>query len=158
MTKIKNIQELKEIIKDLKDKKIVTTNGTFDIIHGAHLRLLQKAKSLGDILIIFLNSDLSVKKNKGKNRPIIPEQERAEMLASLESVDYIILFDEDKPLKLLTEIKPNFHVKGGSFIEERIKEEKDLLESWNGQFKNFELEEGYSTTNIIEKILKTYKD
>ena len=158
MTKIKNIQELKEIIKDLKDKKIVTTNGTFDIIHGAHLRLLQKAKSLGDILIIFLNSDLSVKKNKGKNRPIIPEQERAEMLASLESVDYIILFDEDKPLKLLTELKPNFHVKGGSFIEERIKEEKDLLESWNGQFKNFELEEGYSTTNTIEKILKTYKD
>lgn len=157
MNKIKTLEELKEIIEDLEDKKIVTTSGTFDILHQAHTQVLQKAKSLGDILIIFLNSDISVKKNKGRNRPIIPERERAEMLAALESIDYIVLFDEDKPINLLKELQPNFHVKGGSFIEERIKEEKDLLESWGGEFKNFNLEEGFSTTNIIEKILKTYK-
>jgi len=141
-------------LPNLKDKIVVTTNGTFDILHIAHVNLLQKAKKLGDILIVLINSDASVKRNKGQNRPIITEQERAEMLASLSCVDYVMIFDEDKPLDLISKIKPNIHVKGGSFIEERIKEERDLLAQWGGEFKNFELEKGYSTTNIIEKILK----
>ena len=159
-SKIKSINELKSIVEALKkqNKVIVTTNGTFDIMHLAHLRLLEKAKSLGDILIILANSDSSVKTYKGDKRPIIPEQERAEFLSYLKDVDYITIFSETNPLSLLKEIKPNIHVKGGSFIPERIKEEKELLESWNGEFKTFNLEEGYSTTNVIQKVLDTYQN
>lgn len=157
--KIKTLKELNEIIQTLKhqNKTIVTTNGTFDLLHIIHLKLLKKAKTLGDILIVLLNSDSSVKKNKGEKRPILPEQERAEILASLECVDYVIIFPETTPLKILKQLQPHIHVKGGSFLPERIQEEKSLLESWNGQFKTFPLEEGYSTTNIIDKILKIYK-
>lgn len=142
----------KEQIPNFQNKTIVTTNGTFDILHLAHVHLLQKAKQQGDILIVLINSDASVKRNKGDSRPIVPEKERADMLASLNCVDYVIIFDEDKPLNLLSTIKPNIHVKGGSYIPERIKEEQDLLNSWNGKFKNFELEEGLSTTKIIERV------
>jgi len=156
--KIKSQEEIARIVKELKEdgKIIVTTNGSFDILHYAHVNLLEKAKNEGDVLIVLLNSDASVKRNKGKNRPIIPENERAGMLASLESVDYVVLFDEDKPLRLIEKIKPNKHVKGGTFIPERIKEEKDLLAQWGGEFKSFELEEGFSTTNIINRILEKY--
>jgi len=154
-----NNNDLKELLKTFKqkNKKIVTTNGSFDLIHRAHIQLLKKAKVLGDILIVLLNLDASVKKNKGKDRPIIPEQERAEMLASLKYVDYVIIFEEDTPLSILKELLPDIHVKGGSFLPERTKAEKELLESWGGEFKTFELEEGYSTTNIIKKILNIYK-
>ena len=158
-TKIKDISELKIIAENLRhqNKRIVTTNGTFDVLHAAHINLLKKAKSQGDVLIVLLNSDSSVKKNKGQDRPIIPERERAEMLASLDSVDHVIIFDEDRPLKMLEELKPHIHVKGGSWDLERIEEERNLLETWSGKLKTFDLEEGYSTTNIIEKILKTHK-
>jgi len=157
-SKLKSKEEVVRIVKSLKEqnKKIVTTNGTFDILHIAHLRLLEKAKSLGDVLIVLVNSDSSVKRFKGDKRPIISGQERAEFLSYLKDVDYITIFSEDKPIELLKEIKPNIHVKGGSFIPERIKEEKELLESWNGQFRAFDLEEGYSTTNIIQKILNIH--
>ncbi len=156
--KIKTHQEIKEIVANLKNqsKTIITTNGSFDILHYAHINLLEKAKQEGDILIILLNSDSSIKKNKGENRPIIPQQERADMLAALSCVDYVVIFDEDKPLNLLEIIKPAKHIKGGSFIPERIKQEQELLAQWSGEFKNFELEEGFSTTNIIDKILKNY--
>jgi D-glycero-beta-D-manno-heptose 1-phosphate adenylyltransferase len=154
--KIKTKDQIKEIAETLRkqSKKIVTTNGSFDILHYAHVNLLEKAKQEGDVLIVLINSDSSIRKFKGENRPIIPENERAIMLSALQSVDYVVIFNEDKPLNLLKIIKPNTHVKGGSFIELRIKEEKDLLESWGGKFKNFELEEGFSTTNIINKILE----
>ena len=157
-SKIKTRSELKQIVESLKKqhKKIITTNGTFDILHVAHLRLLKKAKSLGDILIVLINSDSSVKRFKGDKRPIIPERERAEALSCLDSVDFVTIFSEDTPLDTLKVIKPDIHVKGGSFIPEKIKEEKELLESWNGKFKSFDLEQGYSTTNIIQKILDTY--
>jgi len=157
--KIKTQKEIGEIAAELREqgKIIITTNGSFDILHYAHIDLLEKAKKEGDILIALLNSDSSVRKNKGENRPIIPEQERARMLASLEVVDYVVIFDEDTPLNLLEKIKPNKHIKGGSFIPERIKEEQDLLARWGGEFKNFELEEGFSTTNIINKILENGK-
>lgn len=158
--KIKTQQEIKEIVDNLKkqEKKIITTNGTFDIIHAAHVRLLEKAKSLGDILIVLLNSDASVRRNKGPNRPIIPEKERIEIIASLDSVDYVLIFDDDKPLRILKEIKPHIHVKGGSWDASRLEEERSLLESCDGELKTFELEKGYSTTSIIKKILDVYKD
>jgi rfaE bifunctional protein nucleotidyltransferase chain/domain len=155
--KIKSQEELSEIVERIKqeDKTIVTTNGSFDILHSAHANLLHQAKQEGDILIVLLNSDSSIKKNKGPTRPVIPQDERAKMLSALESTDYIIIFEEDTPLKLLELIKPDKHVKGGSFIESRINEEKSLLESWDGKFIPLPLEQGLSTTNIIDNILKS---
>ena len=154
--KIKTRQEIQEIAKILREKgnKIVTTNGSFDILHFAHIKILQEAKRQGEKLVVLLNSDESIKRFKGSQRPIIPEKERAGMLASLECVDYVVIFNQDKPLELIEDIKPHIHAKGGSFIEERIKEEKQLLERWGGEFKNFELEEGFSTTNIINTVLE----
>ena len=152
--KIKSNEEIIWISKRLKDegKRIVTTNGSFDILHSAHLHILEKARKQGDVLIVLLNSDNSIKKLKGESRPIIPERERAEMLAGLECVDYVSVFDDDNPLNLLRDLRPDVHVKGGSLNENRIAEEKKLLSEWNGEFKNFELENEKSTTNIIDKI------
>lgn len=159
MQKIKTSEEIEKISKEAREagQKIVTTNGSFDILHYAHLDILEKAKAEGDILIVLLNSDSSIKRFKGELRPIIPEKERAAMLSALAAVDYIVIFDEDKPLSLIEKIKPHTHIKGGSFIPERIKEESDLLARWGGKFKNFELEEGFSTTNIINTILEKHK-
>ena len=158
MRKIKTHEEIKEIGEKLRkeNKIIITTNGSFDIMHYAHINLLKKAKQEGDFLIVLLNSDSSIKRFKGETRPIIPQDERALMLEALEYVDYIVIFEEDKPLKLLEIIKPHKHVKGGSFIPERIKEEQELLRGWGGEFKNFELDDSFSTTNIINKILKNH--
>lgn len=157
--KIKTQSEIIEISQQAQEKNkiVVTTNGSFDILHCAHVNLLQKAKNEGNILIVLLNSDHSIKRNKGPLRPIIPEFERAYMLSSLQSVDYVTLFEEDDPLILLEKIKPNIHVKGGSFILDRIKQEEDILKKWNGKFKHFELEDGFSTSNIIHTILERHK-
>lgn len=157
--KIKAIKEIIDISNKLRgeNKLIVTTNGSFDILHLAHVNLIEKAKKEGDTLIVLINSDDSIRKLKGEEKPIVPENERAEMLAALECVDYVVIFDEDDPLSLLDKIKPHKHVKGGSWDEERIRAEKELLAKWGGEFKNFELEEGYSTTNIIDKIQKIKK-
>ncbi len=156
--KLKQIGDLEKIVDTLRqDKKlIVTTNGTFDILHYAHVILLQKAKNQGDVLIVLLNSDASVKKNKGEKRPIINQYERAMMLSSLQCIDYVTIFNEDTPLKYLEIIKPEFHVKGGSFIKERINQEKNLVERNKGVYIVFELEEGFSTTGIIDKIMASY--
>jgi D-beta-D-heptose 7-phosphate kinase/D-beta-D-heptose 1-phosphate adenosyltransferase len=158
--KIKTLDEIRSIASNLRKegKIIVTTNGSFDILHYAHINLFQKAKKEGDILIVLLNSDASIRNNKGPKRPIISQQDRAFILAGLESIDYVVIFEEDKPLKALKEIKPHKHVKGGSFISDRISEEKELLSSWKGECVYFDLESGFSTTNIIDKILKAYKD
>jgi len=158
--KITTKEQIKEICDNLKSKqkKIVTTSGAFDILHIGHVRYLEEAKKMGDILIILLNSDSSVREFKGTKRPIVPENERAEMLASLECVDYIIIFSESKPLGLLKEIEPDFHVKGGTFIPERVKEEKELVESWGGKHITLPEIKGLSTTNIVKKILESYKD
>ena len=139
------------------NKKLVTTNGSFDILHVGHLRILQQAKALGDVLLVLVNSDSSVKENKSDKRPIISEKERMEMLAGLACVDYVLIFDEKKALDPLRKIKPDVHVKGGTYIPERIQEEKDLVESWGGKHICLGEIAGYSTTNIIEKIREVYK-
>lgn len=156
--KLKTTEEIGGIVEEEKNrgKIIITTNGSFDILHYTHVNLLKKAKQEGDILIVLLNSDFSIKRNKGEKRPIIPEAERANMLSALSCVDYIVIFNEDKPLDILETIKPHKHIKGGSFIQERIREEQELLARWGAEFKNFELEEGFSTTNIIDKIIGSY--
>jgi len=159
MQKIQTWEQIEQTAKTLKaqGKTLVTTSGSFDILHGAHINFLEKAKQQGDHLIILLNSDSSIKRFKGETRPIVPQDERAIMLSALKCVDFITIFEQDKPLNLIEKIKPQIHVKGGSWIEERIKEEKELLESWGGEFRTFELEEGFSTTNIIEEILKKHR-
>lgn len=158
--KIKNISELKEIIEYCKreGKRIATTNGSFDILHIGHIYILESAKKLTDILIILLNSDSSIQRLKGPKRPIVSERERAEMLSALECIDYVIIFEEDSPLNLIKELKPDLHIKGGSFVLDKIKQEKDLVESWGGRHITLPLVEGYSTTSIIETILKNHEE
>ena len=158
MDKVKNIQEIVELTKELKSKNqvVVTTNGTFDILHYAHIHLFEKAKNEGDVLVVLINSDESVRRNKGPKRPIISQQERAKMISALQCVDYVTIFEEETPLNVLKMISPNKHIKGGSFDYNRMRAEKELIEGFGGEYKCFELEEGFSTTSIIEKILKSY--
>lgn len=156
--KIKTLEELKEIIKNLKkqNKKIVTTNGVFDILHLGHVKYLQEAKKLGDILIVAINSDSSVKQIKGPKRPINNQEARAEVLSALEFVDYVVIFNETNPVKILSEIKPNIHVKGGDYKINQIIE-KNVVEKNNGKIVLIPEIKGYSTTDLINKILDNYK-
>ncbi len=151
--KIKNLNELKKIVAELKakGKKIVTTNGVFDILHIGHIRYLQEAKKLGDILIVAVNSDSSVKKIKGPKRPLNNEKDRAEALAALECVDYVAIFNEENPIKILGIIKPNIHAKGGDYDISQIIE-KVAVEKNNGKVVLVPKVKGYSTTDFIKKI------
>jgi glycerol-3-phosphate cytidylyltransferase len=132
-------------------KKIITTNGCFDLLHLGHISYLDEARRLGDILIVGLNSDSSVKKLKGPTRPICDELTRSKQVAALEAVDYVTVFNEDTPEALLTLIKPSIHVKGGDYIPQNLPETK-IVERYGGKVICLSLFEGYSTTNLIEKI------
>lgn len=156
--KIVNFKEIEKIVSGLKKsgKKIVFTNGCFDILHKGHISYLYSAKELGDILIIGLNSDSSIKRIKGDKRPILSEDERSFILSALEMVDYVVIFDEDTPYELIKLIKPDILVKGGDWDVEKIVG-KDIVESYNGKVLNIPYVEGKSTTNIIERILSVYK-
>jgi len=151
-TKIINTEELKNIITNLKEqkKKIVTCNGTFDILHIGHIKFLQEAKQQGDILILGLNSDSSVKENKGPERPINTENNRAEALAALECVDYITVFNEKTPINLLEIIKPNIHVNGEEYGEDCI--EASTVKKFGGKMHLVKKYKDFSTTRLIEKI------
>ena len=144
---------MKEIVEELKreGKKIVFTNGCFDILHIGHINYLREAKNKGDALIIGLNNDASVKKIKGQGRPIIPQNERAEILAALEFVDFVTIFEEETPLNLIKEIKPDVLVKGGDWKKEEVVG-SDFVESYGGKTVLIPLVEGKSTSLIIEKI------
>ncbi len=135
----------------VQGKKIVSTNGCFDILHLGHIRYLQEAKKLGDVLFVGVNSDKSVKAIKGPKRPIQSEQARAEILAALECVDYVCVFEEDTPEELLKRLKPNIHVKGGDYSGVEIPEKK-VVESLGGVVKFLNFTEGYSTTKILESL------
>lgn len=154
--KIKTIKSLQQILAKLKNqgKKIVFTNGCFDILHIGHIRYLKKAKSFGDILVIGLNSDSSVKKLKGKNRPVFSQNERAEILSSLEFVDFVIIFNEDTPEKLISKIKPDIHVKGGDYKTDDLPE-AEIVKEYGGKIKIVKFIPGYSTTGLINKICTT---
>jgi len=154
---IKNLEELKSIVESLKAKgyKIVFTNGCFDLLHIGHLRTLQKAKSLGDILIVGVNSDSSVRRIKGRGRPIIPENERAEIIASLECVDYVVIFSEPDPIKLIKTIKPDVHVKGGDYDIDKLPE-AEIVKSYGGEIVLTDIVADHSTTKIIEQIIKKF--
>ena len=156
--KIKSIGELNKIVGILKNKnkKIVTTNGIFDILHIGHIRYLQEAKKLGNVLIVAVNSDSSTRQIKGPKRPLNSEKDRAEALASLECVDYIAIFNEKNPIRVLARIKPDIHVKGGDYNISQITE-KDIVEKNKGKVVLIPKVEGYSTTDLIKKIVKSYR-
>ena len=130
MTRILSQPALLREVRRLRraGKRIVTTNGSFDLLHIGHIRFLERASKLGDALIVLLNSDASIRKLKGPTRPILPQRIRAEMMAALRSVSYVTVFDNDNPLALLRRIKPDVHAKGGSWKPERIAAEKKLVE------------------------------
>lgn len=150
--KIQPARRLKKKLLDLqkKKKKIVFTNGCFDLLHKGHVQYLQKAKKLGDILIVAVNSDSSVKILKGPTRPINPLADRVEVIAALEAVDYVTWFEEETPLKLIQYLKPNILTKGGDWKPEQIVGSTDVL-SWGGKVKSLPYIEGRSTTKMIEK-------
>lgn len=154
MGKIINRYEISEIISDLKKigKKLVFTNGCFDILHVGHLRYLQEARDNGDVLMVGVNSDASVKRLKGEKRPYVNEEERQEMLAGLACVDFVVKFEEDTPENILGEIKPDIHIKGGDYKKEDLPEAK-IVEDNGGEVRIVSLINGKSTTNIVEKIL-----
>lgn len=146
--KITDIEKLKEILnKKNNGKKIVFTNGCFDILHRGHVEYLQKAKELGDLLVLGLNSDSSVKRLKGESRPINNEKDRAIILSALECVDYIIIFNEDTPLELIKNLKPDILVKGGDYKIENVVGREYAKETMIIDFVD-----GYSTTKIIKNI------
>lgn len=155
--KIKDLQELKKAIDfhKKKDKKIVFTNGCYDLIHIGHLRCFREGKRLGDILIVALNSDRSVRSIKGPPRPIIPQEERAEIVSSLESVDYVTIFDQDDPLDIIASIKPDILVKGGDWNLNTILG-REIVESYGGKVFALPLVKGVSTTQIIKNIASQY--
>ena len=132
-------------------KRIVFTNGCFDVLHAGHVRYLKKARSLGDLLIVGLNSDASVRKIKGRGRPVLPQAERAEILSALEAVDYVVLFKEDTPEKLICKIIPDVLAKGADWKEDEIVGAETVKKS-GGRVARIRLVKGKSTTNIIEKI------
>lgn len=134
-------------------KKIVFTNGCFDILHAGHVRYLTAAKSFGDILILGLNSDESVKILKGANRPINNEKDRAEVLLGLKAVDYVVIFGERTAEKLISEVRPDVYVKGGDYTIDKIPEAK-IVQSYGGRVELVQFLAGHSTTNIIKAINK----
>ena len=130
---------------------MVFTNGCFDILHAGHVRYLAKARSFGDCLVLGLNSDASVRRLKGPERPINNEQDRAEVVGGLQSVDYVVIFDEPTAEQLIAKVKPDVYVKGGDYTLETLPEAK-IVQSYGGRVEFVQMVAGRSTTNVIEKI------
>lgn len=151
--KIISQDEISSIVQDLRkqNKKIVTYNGSFDVLHTGHIKSIGEAKEQGDVLIILLNSDKSIKLYKGPSRPVNNQGDRAELIASLDTVDYVVLFDEINPKKILGLIKPDVHCNGSDWGENCI--ERSVVEENGGKIHVLEWQEGFSSTNIINKIL-----
>jgi len=157
MKKVLSRAELKREVEHLRaeGKRIAFTNGCFDILHVGHCQYLREARKQGDLLILGLNSDASVRAIKGPKRPLVPQQERAEIVASLEAVDYVTIFDESTPLELIELFRPDVLVKGADWKEEDVVG-GDVVRSWGGRVVLIPMTEGASTTNIVERILQVY--
>ncbi|MGE0448407.1 MAG: D-glycero-beta-D-manno-heptose 1-phosphate adenylyltransferase [Vicinamibacterales bacterium] len=132
-------------------RRVVFTNGVFDLVHPGHLRYLEHARALGDVLLVGLNSDRSVRANKGPTRPVTPEAERAEILAALECVDGVVIFDEETPYHLIAAIQPDVLVKGADWAADAIVG-RDIVEARGGRVVRIAVEPGHSTTSIVERI------
>ena len=155
--KVKNLPALLPIIRRLKKqgKRIVFTNGCFDLLHLGHVTYLDRAKSKGDLLVVGINSDRSVRTIKGKERPLVPQSDRARVLAGLGSVDYVTVFDEPTPLSLIRAIGPNVLVKGADWAKGNIVG-GDFVEHRGGKVVTIPLVKGISTSEIIKRIVKRY--
>jgi D-beta-D-heptose 7-phosphate kinase/D-beta-D-heptose 1-phosphate adenosyltransferase len=155
--KILKLSKLVKVLESLREagKRIVFTNGCFDILHAGHVRYLTAARSKGDVLVLGLNSDISVKFIKPENRPIVSQDLRAEVLAGLACVDYITIFDEPDPLALIQTIKPDVLIKGADWKETDIIG-SDVVKSYGGKVIRIEVVPGISTSRIIQRILKLY--
>ena len=153
--KIVSLDKAKEIVSEWKknDENIVFTNGCFDIVHLGHLDYLEKARNLGDKLVLGLNSDVSISSIKGESRPVIKEESRARLMASLAYVDLVIIFGDNTPLILIETLLPNTLVKGNDYTIENIVGAKETIAA-GGSVKTIELVKGHSTSAIIERILK----
>ena len=157
MNKILDRKTLKNSLDILRreGKKIAFTNGCFDILHVGHVRYLREAKKTADVLILALNSDFSVRSIKGETRPLVPEEERAEILAALEFIDFITIFAELTPLDLINYLKPDIIIKGGDWPEDKVVG-RDEVKKWGGRVVLIPEIKGKSTTNIVEKIKTVY--
>ena len=157
--KIKTREELQRLIHNLKrsGKRIVFTNGCFDILHVGHVRYLEQAKSLGDVLVVGINSDRSVRGLKGPRRPILPVEERGEILSGLGCTDYVTVFDEPTPFELVSLLQPDVLVKGGDWTPEQVVG-REVVEGSGGRVVILPFVEGSSTTNIIDVILEKYEE
>jgi D-beta-D-heptose 7-phosphate kinase/D-beta-D-heptose 1-phosphate adenosyltransferase len=133
------------------EQRIVFTNGCFDLLHPGHVSLLHQARHLGDRLIVGLNTDASIQRLKGAQRPILPEADRAAILSALEDVDMVVFFDDDTPLKLITRLKPDVLVKGADYRMEEVVG-REVVESYGGRVRLVEILKGYSTTAIARKL------
>lgn len=152
---ISEVSDFKKIREEIKSKgrKLVFTNGCFDILHKGHIMYLQEAKALGDYLIVAINSDSSVKKLKGENRPINNENDRSYLVDNLKPVDYVIIFNEETPYKVIKEIIPDLLVKGGDWNEDEIVG-SDVVKSNGGKVVSLQFIKDYSTTNLLKKIIQ----
>jgi len=150
--------KIKELFSKLKKegKTVVFTNGCFDIVHAGHVDYMEKARSFGDILIVGVNSDASVKRIKGDKRPIVDLNHRLRLLQGLSVIDYLCVFEEDTPLELIKKVVPNVLVKGEDWKEKGIVGE-DFVKTYGGKVELIKLLPGISTSIIIDKIIKTYK-
>jgi D-beta-D-heptose 7-phosphate kinase/D-beta-D-heptose 1-phosphate adenosyltransferase len=157
-SKILKLSDLIQMLKDLRKsgKQIVFTNGCFDILHVGHVRYLAAARSEGDVLVVGLNSDASVKSIKPDNRPIVTQEQRAEVLAGLAVVDFITIFDESDPMPLIRAIKPDILVKGADWKEKEIVG-ADVVKAYGGKVVRVEVVPGISTSRIIRRIVKRYQ-
>ncbi len=156
--KIRNLAQMKRIMSRLRKqgRRVVFTNGCFDILHVGHVRYLQRAKKQGDVLVVGLNTDRSVRQIKGDKRPVVPGDERAEVIAALEDVDYVIFFDDPDPLRLISALKPQVLVKGADWPKSAIVG-RDIVESAGGRVVRIPLVQGASSTGVIERILRVYQ-
>lgn len=155
--KIVSLNELKLILDTIRQSdshttKVVFTNGCFDLVHRGHVDYLSKARDLGDILIVGLNSDASVKRLKGEKRPISNQESRAAVLAAFSFVDYVVLFDEDTPANLIHELRPDILVKGGDYNHDNVVG-ADFVESYGGKLELIPLVPGESTTNLVRRMV-----
>jgi rfaE bifunctional protein nucleotidyltransferase chain/domain len=157
MNCLKSLEEIKSIRSVLKDdnKKVVFTNGCFDLLHAGHIDYLNKAKALGDVLIVGLNTDSSVKRIKGDKRPIINEDERAEIISNLKPVDYVVFFDEDTPAELINELVPDILIKGADWKIDEIVGGETVLAN-GGEVKTIKFVNDQSTSKIIDLITSRY--
>ena len=157
MPRAHSISEVLESLKGYRSggKTVVMTNGVFDLPHPGHVRSLRAAKALGDVLVVAVNSDESVRRVKGSDRPVIPASERAKILASMDMVDFVIIFDEDTPLEVVKAIQPDIIAKGADYRGREVVG-SDVVESRGGRVEYLPMEEGISSTTIIDRIVRAH--